>query len=153
VNRNGKYNVPYGFKTYANLVDSDRFRIASEKLKGVILSCSDFESSLKNIKSGDLVFLDPPYKVNHENNGFVKYNEKIFSWKDQERLADFIKKIKERKAFYILTNAKHNSINELFGSIDEPKPVQRASVIGGTNANRGMIGEYIFSNIKSCTSR
>lgn len=149
VNNSGKYNVPYGFKTYTNLFDFDRYRVASERLQGVTLSCSDFECSLKHIRSGDLVFLDPPYIVNHENNGFVKYNEPIFSWKDQERLADFIKKIKERKAFYILTNAKHESVNKLFGSIDSPTSLERASVIGGAKAMRGLIGEYVFSNGKN----
>ena len=148
VNLKGKYNVPYGFKQYKELFEFERYRAASEQLQKVSIQCFDFEESLKNVGEGDLVFLDPPYIVNHENNGFVKYNEKLFSWEDQKRLASYITQIKEKGAFYILTNARHKSIRELFGDLDKPHSILRASVIGGRNAERGQIGEYIFTNSK-----
>jgi DNA adenine methylase len=39
---------------------------------------SDFEPLVDEAEAGDLVFADPPYIVGHNNNGFVKYNEKLF---------------------------------------------------------------------------
>jgi len=80
VNYKGEFNVPYGFKKYRKLFEFERFRKASELLKRAELLSYDFELSLENIKEGDFVFLDPPYTVSHIKNGFLKYNENIFSW-------------------------------------------------------------------------
>ncbi len=148
VNLKGEFNVPYGFKSYKQLFDFDRLRRFSERLKSAILRCGDFQDSIQNVNKGDLVFLDPPYTVSHIKNGFIKYNEKLFSWVDQKRLASFIEEIRRRGAYYILTNAKHDSIQKLFGRIDTPTSVWRASVIGGKLARRGMIEEYVFTNVK-----
>lgn len=146
VNYNGEFNVPYGFKKYKKLFEFDRFRRASELLKRARLKSHDFEISIKNIKKGDLVFLDPPYTVSNTKNGFIKYNEKLFSLKDQKRLASYINEVVKRNAFYILTNAYHPLIKELFGKIGYPITITRANIIGGKNAKRGIIKEFIFTN-------
>jgi DNA adenine methylase len=120
----------------------------SEQLRSATIESQDFEKSLKTIKRGDLVFLDPPYTVTHIKNGFVKYNEKLFSWSDQKRLARFIEAVRDRNAYYILTNAKHEAIEHLFSRIDRPVSVSRASLIGGKRAKRGIIEEYVFTNVR-----
>ena len=48
---------------------------------------ADFEAAVAKAKAGDLVYLDPPYVTGHNDNGFIDYNEKLFSWSDQQRLA------------------------------------------------------------------
>ena len=95
------------------------------------------------------MFLDPPYTVSHNNNGFIKYNQKLFSLDDQIRLSKLIDYIKRKDAYYILTNAAHLKVLEIFEKGDNLFTMQRASLIGGTNAERGEISEYIFSNIKN----
>lgn len=146
VNALGKYNVPYGFKKYKQLFDFERLRRVSHLLKTTKLTFCDFEISIKNIKEGDLVFLDPPYTVSNTKNCFIKYNEKLFSLEDQKRLANYINEVVERNAFYILTNAHHPLIKELFGKINYPITITRANVIGGKKAKRGIIKEFIFTN-------
>ena len=149
VNLKGIYNVPYGFKNYKNLFEYDLIRNASLSLKSTILKACDFEENVNMIKEGDFVFIDPPYTMSHIKNGFIKYNEKLFSWKDQERLSNFIKTIKSNGAFYFLTNAKHKSVKKLYSDIDLPITINRYSVVGGKNAKRGPIQEYIFTNVKN----
>ena len=78
VNANGKYNVPYGNRT-KEFLEEDKLRAASLKLKNATLMEGDFDCIRPNIQKGDLVFLDPPYTVSHNNNGFIKYNQKLFS--------------------------------------------------------------------------
>ena len=106
----------------------------------------DFYNCLDNVKKDDLVFLDPPYTVTHNNNGFIQYNQRIFSLEEQKRLSEMIYKIKERGAFYILTNAAHPTIREIFDQGDSIFEVSRNSSIGGRNAKRGQFSELIFTN-------
>lgn len=146
VNLNGKYNVPYGFKMYKQLFDFENLKNISKLLQNVHLECGDFEEYFVQIKENDLVFLDPPYTVAHENNGFIKYNQKIFAWEDQERLERFIQKIKDKNAYFILTNAVHKNIENLFKKIGTKNEVKRYSVVGGKGAKRKEISEYLFTN-------
>ena len=66
---------------------------------------------------------------------------------DQERLSGCINKIKERHAYYMLTNAYHPVIAEIFDKGDQRLEVSRNSCIGGRSAKRGLIKEYVFTNI------
>jgi DNA adenine methylase len=146
VNLEGVYNVPYGFRS-KEFLDEENLRLVSETLQDVRLTDGDFYKSLKNIKKGDLVFLDPPYTVSHNNNGFIKYNQKLFSLNDQYRLAKFITSVKKKGAYYILTNAAHAKVSEVFGEIDDYVELSRASLIGGANAKRGKVSEFLFTNL------
>lgn len=146
VNLKGEYNVPFGYRSKVFL-EEDKILAASECLKNTCISYGDFTCNMSNIKEGDLVFLDPPYTVSHNNNGFIKYNQKLFSLDDQKRLSSFIDYIKNQGAYYILTNAAHQTIKEIFEKGDLRLELNRASLIGGDKAKRGKVAEYIFTNI------
>lgn len=145
VNLKGVYNVPYGFRT-KGFLDAANLLSAQKALVETTLKQSDFYGILENVNAGDLVFLDPPYTVSHNNNGFIKYNEKIFSLDDQRRLSNLIDEIKQKDAYYILTNAAHKTIEEIFDKGDKRLTLNRASLIGGMNSQRGQTSEYIFTN-------
>lgn len=149
VNLKGVYNVPYGSRTKPFL-DADTLRACARSLSGVTLESMDFNSTLKNIRRGDLVFIDPPYTVSHNNNGFIKYNQSLFSIEDQHRLAEYIDDVRSLGAKYILTNAAHVAIKDIFDNGDQRIEVSRASLIGGKKANRGAVSEYIFTNLEVC---
>ena len=147
VNRSGDYNVPYGARKKWSINEQKILR-ASEKLQHATLDCGDFEINRNKIKKNDLVFLDPPYTVSHNENGFIEYNKNLFSLNDQERLCSFIEHIKSKGAYYILTNASHPTIGKIFGKEDQPIPLERRSLIGGKNAARKKVTEFLFTNIR-----
>lgn len=147
VNLKGKYNVPFGNRENYNF-DFNNLISVSSALKNTKISNSDFSNTINNVKQGDLVFLDPPYTITHNLNGFVQYNQKIFSLEDQYKLAEMIQEIKNKNAFYILTNAAHKKVKEIFDDNDTLLEISRASVIGGKGAKRGKYSEYLFTNIK-----
>lgn len=148
VNLNGKYNVPYGFRT-KDFFQPDNLRNASIALKNANIFAGDFTEILPNIKTNDLVFLDPPYTVSHYNNGFIKYNSKLFSEDDQIKLSKLISEIKNRGAFYIMTNADHDQVHEIFKcNGDKHTTEERASLIGGKNSKRGIYKEAIYTNVR-----
>lgn len=136
-NLKGEFNVPLGTKTQVILPDDD-FEKASEILSRAELKTGDFEAVVAEAVEGDLVFLDPPYTTAHNCNGFVKYNQKIFSWDDQKRLMEAVRDATQRGARVVLTNADHESIHELYRTLGAPKVVSRPSVISGSvNYRRG----------------
>lgn len=147
VNLNGQYNVPYGFRK-KNFFDPENLRMASSILQKAHIEQCDFTESIKRVKKGDLVFLDPPYTVTHNNNGFIKYNSRLFDQDSQTRLSSYIDKVIEKGAYYILTNAAHKWIKMTF---EKPNnkiiTLSRMSSIGGTQAKRGKYEELIFTNI------
>lgn len=146
VNNKGIYNVPYGRRLNVDIISKDNLKKISEVLKDVEIRSSDFRMSIENIKKGDLVFLDPPYTVAHENNGFIEYNKKLFSWEDQQRLKEFVDSINEIGAYFILTNAYHKSILDLYKGCGKTFKESRYSQVGGRVKTRGMYNELIVCN-------
>ncbi|HZY78644.1 MAG TPA: Dam family site-specific DNA-(adenine-N6)-methyltransferase [Cyclobacteriaceae bacterium] len=146
VNLEGVYNVPYGYRK-KNFLEIDNLRNVSAKLKRASLTTRDFEAAIDGARRNDLFFLDPPYTVSHNHNGFIKYNQNLFSLDDQLRLAECVERIKKKDALYILSNAAHKTIDKIFGSVDKKIEIKRASLIGGLKANRGDVSEYLFTNI------
>lgn len=143
VNLAGKFNVPYGRKTHLTSVDSDRLHAISELLQGTDIRSGDFEAVTGAASDNDLVYFDPPYTVAHANNGFVKYNERIFSWSDQQRLAKHARKLAARGCHVVVSNADHPSIHELYDGF-ECTIINRPSIIAASSAHRREISECIF---------
>lgn len=147
VNQSGLYNVPYGNRNLKQLFNVTELEALQRKLsKEVIINSKDFEVSLKKVSKGDLIFLDPPYTVAHNNNGFIEYNQTIFSWADQERLCEVVKEINNKKAYFILTNAVHDSIFELYKGVGKKFEIERYSTISGHMNNRKKVSELIITN-------
>ena len=146
VNKDGKYNVPYGHKDGYKF-DYERMLSAAIALKHADLACRDYAESMKLVKKGDLVFIDPPYTVSHNSNGFIEYNKRLFSLEDQYALKSSIDDIKNKGAYFILTNAAHETVKEIFGDIGNIIELQRHCGLGGKNASRQAVREFVFTNI------
>lgn len=143
LNRRGQFNVPIGTKNSV-VLKSDNFSAASDILKNAILQVSDFSDTIREAGDGDLVFIDPPYTVSHNNNGFIKYNESIFSWDDQQRLRISAFEARDRGAQVLMTNADHDSVRDLYGSAKRLTSVERSSVLSGTAAFRTKTTELLI---------
>jgi DNA adenine methylase len=144
VNRLGRFNVPLGTKTNV-VLGSDDFEAASACLKGADLISGDFEQAVSAAGRNDLIFADPPYTVRHNLNGFVKYNQHLFRWEDQIRLAESLRLAKSRGARFVVSNADHASVRELYEDFAKIDTVRRPSVIGGKFAARGETTELVIS--------
>lgn len=142
LNKMGKFNVPIGTKTKI-VLDTDDFDEASARLASAELSVCDFEETLNRTSEGDLVFIDPPYTVMHNMNGFVKYNENIFKWEDQIRLKDASRRAVDRGATVIITNADHPSLVTLYDGFGVHEQLKRRSVISGKVSGRAGVSELM----------
>ena len=145
VNRRGEFNVPYGGRQYAWLGHPSLLQPYAAGLSTADLRAEDFEVALSPASQGDLVYLDPPYTVAHSNNGFVKYNDSIFSWKDQQRLAALARDLAERGCLVIISNAYHESIRQLYPTFGAAM-VSRNSVMAADPSKRGRTKEYVLTS-------
>lgn len=143
VNQLGQFNVPKGTKKTV-FFENDDYEAAANLLRKVKLRSTDFEKIINLADDGDFVFVDPPYTVKHNRNNFARYNEKIFSWEDQERLAETVKRAHERGCKVAVTNADHASVIKLYG-FAQYRPIARTSVIAGDPSKREKITEALFT--------
>lgn len=140
VNRRNEFNVPIGTKTRV-VLPSDNFRAVSGALQRAKLLVQDFEVTIDLAEKGDFVFVDPPYTVKHNVNGFVKYNDHIFSWADQVRLRNAVSRATERGVMILITNANHQSIWDLYAGVGERTILKRESVIAAASTHRSQVEE------------
>jgi DNA adenine methylase len=142
VNSKGKFNVPIG----SNLLSFSGENLAevSRKLGNGMLLNTDFEETIWMAKKGDFIFVDPPYTVNHNLNGFIAYNEKIFRWEDQIRLKNVLLAAYEKGVMITLTNADHISVRELYSDFGEIEILERPSLIAGKSSHRKLTTEIII---------
>ena len=145
VNSDGRFNVPYGKPKTDFLMDFGNLRACSEALANarVELMACDFEVALTDVRGGDLVYLDPPYVTRHDNNGFVDYNETLFSWKDQERLAKRARALAKAGAYVIVSNANHHEVAALYKGFKQ-KTLTRASTLASDSSCRVKVKEAVF---------
>ena len=144
VNLAGQFNVPKGTKK-AVVLDTDDFAAAAKLLRRAELRVSDFGPVINEAMAGDLVFADPPYIVGHIDNGFVKYNDKLFKWEDQVRLAESLSKARDRGVKVVATNAAHSAVEKLYEQRGFTlSQVERYSSISGTADSRKQFRELII---------
>ena len=145
VNRDGRFNVPYGGgqRTPALLWERALLHRAAKVLAHAKLIQADFQVLMSQAAKGDVVYCDPTYTVAHDSNGFVRYNERNFSWADQERLAQAALAAAQRGATVVVSNAHHPSIEALYrGAI--AFSLRRNSTISRDAAKRRAVSEYLF---------
>lgn len=132
VNMQGKFNVPYGRPSELPVADHENIMSCAEALSmsGIRIQQGDFEETLNGAGLGDLVFLDPPYVTGHTNNGFRDYNEVLFSWNDQVRLALVAERLRVSGATVLVTNANHPSIREMYRSFEHHLITTRSTIAG-----------------------
>lgn len=146
VNKQGKFNVPIGSKQNV-ILNTDDFKEISDRLKNVLILNHDYEAIINMANRDDFIFVDPPYTVNHNDNGFIQYNEKLFSWADQIRLCEALVRARDRGAKIIITNANHESVRNLYEEYDfEYHIVSRFSGISSKAKGRKNYEEIIVKS-------
>lgn len=146
-NRSGKFNVPIGRFENPKICDEDNLRVVTLALKNITLRVCDFQEAVDGAKKNDFIFFDPPYITGHRNNGFHSYNEKLFRWKDQEKLSEMAKELDRKGCYVLITNAANEAIEKLYTGF-EIVPMSRQSVIAANIQKRRMVDELIITNYR-----
>lgn len=146
VNRDGRFNVPVGrIGASVILFDSFHLRNVSRVLRKAKLKVCDFEDAVREAKSGDLVYFDPPYITTHLTNGFIKYNAKLFREADELRLARVSRELAKKGVHVIVSNAAHPLIRQQYDGSFYKTEVRRTSLIAADRNRRIEYPELVIS--------
>src|SRR5262249_42529878 len=125
---------------------TDDFAVVAAALQRAELLTADFESVIARASADDFIFADPPYTVKHNVNGFLKYNETLFSWDDQIRLKKELASASRQAVKITLMNAYHESIRDLYSDFGRQKRLIRHSVLAAHSKYRVAITERMIAN-------
>ncbi len=147
VNSKGYFNVPSGKKKIVHCFDRktfDNLNLFFKNRKPVITSI-DFELAVKNAKTGDFVYFDPPYDTWEEKNSFTSYDKNAFGKEEQIRLAKVFKDLSNKGVYVMLSNHNTKFINELYKDFHiTVVPAKR--MINSKADGRGAVEEVIITN-------
>jgi DNA adenine methylase len=144
VNKNGRFNVPFGRYTNPTICDAEGLRTASEALRCTKLLNADFERTVKSAETGDLVYFDPPYVPVGGYADFTKYTKEGFGEFDQERLRNCAAGLKKRGVHVMLSNADVPLVRKLYKGFTL-REVQAKRNINSRGDGRGHVGELIIT--------
>ena len=106
------FNVPYGhYKKTPTIISESDLDYISDLIKDVEFNHCSFTESIKTIKDGDFVYLDPPYAPENSKS-FVGYVADGFNLELHKLLFNEIKKLGDIK--FVMSNAKVDLVTDSF---------------------------------------
>lgn len=145
-NLSGEFNVPFASSRAGKFVAREDFLIAASLLKRAELRCWDFGTTLRHVKKGDFVYLDPPYAV-ASRRIFKEYGKSPFQLHDLKRLGEHLEKIANRGAAFVVSYADCKESREL-GDDWNCRRIRVRRHIAGFSGNRRLAYELIITNIE-----
>ena len=120
------YNVPYGhYKKTPTIISETDLNYISDLIKDVEFKNCSFIESIKNVKNGDFVYLDPPYAPENPKS-FVGYVLDGFNLEMHELLFNEIKKLEDIK--FVMSNANVDLVNDNFKEYNCEKILARRAI-------------------------
>jgi len=145
VNREGRFNVPFGRYKDPVICDAPRLEAASRALRRAKLVHGDFEQTIAGAARGDFVYLDPPYVPLSATSSFTAYAKTPFDAAAQARLARVLRALGAGRVQALLSNSDCAETRALYDRrFSESVPVRRA--INSVAAGRGAVGELLVKS-------
>ncbi|MCS7177003.1 MAG: DNA adenine methylase [Candidatus Kapabacteria bacterium] len=147
VNRQGKFNVPFGRYKSPKYLDRENLLAVSRALQDVDILCAPFETVLERAAPGDWVYFDPPYVPLSQTANFRSYHANGFGLSDQKRLRDVCVELSKNRVYVMLSNSDTEVVRSLYSlpyfTIGE---VLANRAINCNGAKRGRITELVITN-------
>jgi DNA adenine methylase len=137
-NKSGKFNVPFGKMKNPLICDQVLLRSVSKFLQNVDISCGNYDCI--NPKSGDLVYLDPPYFQT-----FSDYSSDGFSEESHTQLKNFVDKLTSIGVLVVLSNSSTEFIKELYCDYAQI-PIETRYSVSGKESGRKSVEELLIKN-------
>ena len=109
------FNVPYGNYKNPGIIDDEHIRVVSQLIKDVVFTVQPFQESMKIVRDGDFIYLDPPYAPIDEKS-FVSYTADGFDKDQHDVLFSMTKDLNKMGARFVMSNAAVPLILDAFSS-------------------------------------
>jgi DNA adenine methylase len=143
VNRQNRFNVPFGRHKNPTICDEQTLRACSRALARVELQVAGFEQTAERAQAGDLVYFDPPY-VPLSVTSFTRYTSDGFDTDAQVRLRDVALRLKQRGVHVLLSNSSASSVRELYSRDFEIVEVSATRNVNSKASGRGAVTELVI---------
>lgn len=132
VNRSGHFNVPF----YKNplVCDEPNLRACSAALTNVEIHAGDFAVVLERAKTGDFVYLDPPYLPISATSSFTGYTPNGFGLRGHRRLRDVAIELKARGVHVLISNSAAPAVLEVYAEGFDVRRVQAPRAVAAKRA-------------------
>jgi DNA adenine methylase len=145
-NQRGIFNVPYGPPRSSAGFDYEGIVRAAGALKRATLLSCDFDETLARARTGDFVYLDPPYAVKNRR-VFTEYQAKVFAIGDLERLGKSLSRLAEASVTFVVSYADCKEARSILKCWN-PIRVRTRRNIAGFVGNRRRAYELMATNAK-----
>ena len=105
----------------------------------------DFSETLKRVRKGGFVYLDPPYDPVSDTSSFTGYNKGGFDKKEQIRLKECCDELTKRGVKFMLSNSATDFIKELYQEY-EITIVKAKRAVNAVASRRGAVEEVLVRN-------
>ena len=134
-NQEGRFNVPYAGTRTAALPTVEQFRECARLLQNAELRAWDFGTTLRHVRKGDFVYLDPPYVV-RDRRVFAQYGPFSFSGGDIDRLRKHLERVDAKGATFVLSYADCAEARKELGTWSAVRIAVRRHIAGFASARR-----------------
>lgn len=123
VNSSGEFNSPFGNYKNPNIVNEPVLLAVNKYFcnNDIAFYSEDFASTLKRIKRGAFVYLDPPYDPVSDTSSFTGYNKGGFDRKEQIRLKNCCDELSANGIKFMLSNSSTDFIKELYNNYNKTR--------------------------------
>lgn len=149
LNKDGKFNVPWGKKKELHIYNPDYFNNVSKALKNVFIMNSYYSNTEKYAEKNTLYYLDPPYKpLDTTKSKLNQYTSSGFDNEEQVKLKLFCDKISDKGSKLILSNSdtEDGFFDNLYNKDYRIEKVEARRAINCKGDKRGKINELIITN-------
>ena len=150
-NGQGHFNVPYGGRKSGTLPSLPELQEASVLLSRAKLVTGDFAKTVKRARTGDFVYLDPPFSV-QSRRVFREYGPETFGPSDLKRVRKSLKHLDRLGATFLLSYAVCPEGATLAKGFRQTH-VEITRRIAGSTSSRGTAKELLITNMAAMPER
>jgi DNA adenine methylase len=143
-NSKGEFNVPYCGDSRGMMPSEQVFTSASYLLKKAELYANSYQTTLKKVKSGDFVYMDPPFSVRSKEI-FNQYDKSKFGMSDIMQLRKWMEKLDSKRIQFVVSYAESDEANLLKEGFSFQTVSVRRSIAGFIH-KRKVVNEVIIFN-------